>query len=112
VALPDRQWHGRVHSRLCPVHGLLDNSYCHLRRNRGCRAAGALILTQRQRNQRDGVQDRRLSEHPLCRHLQHLPVVAGEFRGVEVDGPDAGEVHVPTCHQIYRIFDGRDAHDW
>jgi hypothetical protein len=61
----------------------------------GRRTACTLVLTQRRRDRRDGVQDRRVGEHLLCQHLQHLPVVAQEFGGVEINGPDAREFHVP-----------------
>jgi hypothetical protein len=36
----------------------------------------------------------------IC-HLQDLPVVAQEFGGVEMNGPDAREVHISGQGQVH-----------
>jgi hypothetical protein len=42
----------------------------------------------------------------IC-HLQDLPVVAREFGGIEINGPDAREVHVSGQGEDHVWFEDR-----
>jgi hypothetical protein len=105
-ALTGRRWRGCVCGRLHAGRGRLRNRFRRPWCGVGSEATRTLVLVQCLRDRCDRLHDRRLGEHLLRHHLQHL---LQELGGFKVNNPNAGKVNVLARRKLYHLLDGNGA---